>query len=590
MLRKPHKLRVVLLSAGFCALTGMVLGRLYYLQVANHESYESRARDQHRERVVVMAERGEIQDRKGRPLAASKGTLTVSIRPAYFHPPHADVDLRQLAQKVAHYSPLSANALYDRMTGKPDVTTNIGRQMEPENANKIMSILSEAGIAGEGRWFDRESKRLYPRRLAPQVIGYCTRDAQGDNIGLSGLEYEFNSTLQGEQTIGWTNRTARRQLMEPVRHEDLVNARGDTLVLTIDSAIQEAAEESLAWAAEEFNPDAAGAIVQDAETGAILAMASWPTFDNAEFHEYPQETHRNRILTDPLETGSVVKLFTAGMLLDSGKVAIDTLVDCEMGRARIGPRNVRDTAGHEMGVVPFYEVIRHSSNVGTVKAAQLMENDEWYDYLRAFGLGERTGIDLPGEGAGILRPPHRWDDYSRVSLAMGYEMALTPLQIANGITALVNGGELLRPYIVKEVRDARGNVVERNGRTVMGRAIRPSTSMLMRQIMEDVVVNGTGEKARVPGFRVGGKTGTTRKSDVFTHREYIASFAGVLPIDSPKVTIYCYVDNPKGDHYYASKVAAPVFQQIAQAAVLYLGLVPNVPVAGDEPLIADSVL
>jgi cell division protein FtsI/penicillin-binding protein 2 len=331
----------------------------------------------------------------------------------------------------------------------------------------------------------------------------------------------------------------------------------------------------LADTVTKFEAVAAGAVVMDVRSGAVLAMASYPGFDNNEFSTAPIAHQRNRILTDPLETGSVAKLFTAAKLVDFGHITPDTLVDCEGGFAVVEGRRLRDAPGHApLRVVTFRESMRWSSNVGIVKAAQVLENRQWYAALRNFGFGAPTGIDLPGEGSGILYPVERWTRLSRTSLPMGYEIALTPIQIVAAISAISNGGLYFTPHVVEEIRDPRGKVVWRRSPDPARRIVRPTTSAIMRDLMQDVVDNGTGKKAIVKGYSVGGKTGTTRKSDVLDRREYIASFAGVLPINDPRLAIYLYVDAPK-TAFYASQVAAPAFQEIASAAALHLGLPPQ---------------
>jgi len=284
---------------------------------------------------------------------------------------------------------------------------------------------------------------------------------------------------------------------------------------------------------------------------------------------------RNRVLTDPLETGSVAKLFAAAQLIEHGHITPSTLIDCEGGFAVVDGRRLRDSPGHKpLHVVPFAESLRWSSNVGIVKAAQAMDNRQWYEDLRRFGFGAPTGIDLPGEGSGILYPVERWTKFSRTSLPMGYEMALTPIQIVAAIGAIANGGNYFTPHVVHEIRDPKGNVVWTHSPEPTRQVIRPTTSAMMRVMMQDIVDNGTGKKAIIPGFTVGGKTGTTRKSNIFDRREYIASFAGVLPADEPRLAIYIYIDSPQ-TAYYASQVAAPAFQKIATSAALHLGLAPS---------------
>ena len=572
MLKKPHRFRVLLLGAMFCLLAGLVVARLYALQISSHDRFVVRASNQQTKRVVVQAERGDILDRNGRPLATSTGTLSIYVDTKYFKPPEADVDLRGLADQVSYYTGLSPEAIIARFDR--DRVVALGRQLEPQAAQRVGQLLDEYEITRRGFWFHRESKRLYPRHLAPHVIGFTGTDGDGDNVGLGGLELTYNEQMMGQRVETMASRSAIRQVLQPVHQADILAARGHSLILTLDAAIQETAEKAIARAAEEFQADAAGAVVMDVTTGEILALASWPTFDNSDQGASAADSRRNRVLTDPIETGSVAKLFTASILLDTGKVSIDTLVDCEGGRAVVDGRRLTDSPGHYLNVVPFYEVVRHSSNVGTVKAAQVLENNEWYGYLRDFGFGAPTGIDLGGEGSGLLYPVSTWTKFSRTSLPMGYEMALTPIQICNAIAAIVNGGDLMEPYVVKEIRDSRGNVVERFEPQVRRHVLRPSTSALMCRIMEDVVANGTGKRARIAGFRVGGKTGTTVKSQIHTHKEYIASFGGALPMQDPKLAIYVFVDNPHGKHY-ASEVAAPVFQEIARSAALQLGLVPT---------------
>ncbi len=587
MLKKPHKLRVVLLGGGFVLVSTLVVGRLANLQVQRHEDYEGAAAGQQSVRLTLQAERGNVLDRYERPLATSVGTLSVYINPEYFDASEYDIDTVDLARHIAPHSTLDADDIRRRLEGER--VTNLGRRLPRDAAQRIGDILEDAEVRGEGFWFHRESKRRYPRALAPHILGYCGTDGDGENVGRSGVELVYNTELKGSRVETRAPRSGIRQVMEPIDQEDLLSARGNTLVLTIDPAIQETAEEAVAEAGERLEAKGVGAVAVDVNTGEVLAMASWPSYDNSDFSEYTANEWRNRILTDPFETGSVVKLFTSAIVLDLGRISLQTLVDCEGGAAYFGRRRVADAPGHTLGIVPFIEAIRHSSNVGIIKAADTLENREWYDYLRNFGLGSRSGIDLPGEDVGILYPVEKWTSYSRSSLPMGYEVALTPMQIVTGVAGLVNGGELLEPYVVREVRDSRGNSLLRRARTVRNRMIRPATSLLMREIMEDVVVNGSGDSARVPGYRVGGKTGTTQKSHILDHREYIASFVGVIPINDPRIAIYTYVDDPPRGNHYGGQAAAPIFRQIAHEAVRQLGIPPTVA-EGSDTEIAFSLL
>lgn len=580
-LRKPHRFRVLLLGMLFCVLAAAVGGRLVDLQYAEHDYYARRADGQHRKRVTLLPERGMIADRNGRALAQSAERLTIYINPRIFREPDAGIDLDQLQRDVSVETGLPLETVRSRFAA--DRVLRLVQRVMPDRGRSLSRVLADYEPSGRGHWVVRESARLYPKHIAAAAIGFCQRGEEGETPGLAGIELAYDEDLRGKIVELEAERSGARQTLNPWSRADLNAAKGNTLMLTLDANVQEASEQALRRAVEEHEASAGGVVVMEANTGAVVAMASYPTFDNNDFGDFPADHRRNRVITDPFETGSVVKLFTAAMLLDKGIVTPETLIDCEGGFAVVDGRRLRDSPGHYLDVATFREVLRWSSNIGIAKAAQVLENNEWHAALRAFGFGGRTGIDLPGEGSGLLYPVGQWTRFSRTSLPMGYEIGITPLQTAAGLAALVNGGVYYEPFLVKEIISPEGQLLERREPKIRRRVIRPTTSIIMRDLMEDIVVEGTGKKARVPGYRIGGKTGTTRKSDVFTHREYIASFAGALPIHDPSIVLYVYIDNPQGQ-YYASSVAAPLFQEVAAACVLHLGIPPTerLSVAGAE--------
>ncbi|MEO8377342.1 MAG: penicillin-binding transpeptidase domain-containing protein, partial [Candidatus Sumerlaeota bacterium] len=584
-LRKPHRLRVVILGAVFCGLTILVASRLVTLQQVDNDHYVDRANRQHLKRVIIQPERGDILDRNGNYLAQSTGRVTLYVDPKYFKAEKITGDFDTLVQSIARDGSMEPADVRKALGAKSP--TALAKRVRSETATNLMDILDSFEVDGRGFWLHRESIRLYPRHLAPQVIGYCSKDGDGDNNGISGLELSYNDKLKGQKIVGMSTRTAISETLQPWEQNDLLAARGKTLVLTIDSKIQESVEESLQRHILLHEASSGGVIVMDPNTGAILAMASYPTFDNNKFGSATPEGMRNRNLTDPLETGSVAKLFTTSMLIEDGLATPETVVDCEGGFAVVDGRRVKDAPGHVLHVVTFREALRWSSNVGIVKLAQVADNKRWYQYFKELSIGSPTGIDLPGEGSGIYYPLERWTKFTRTSLPQGYEMALTPLQITAGISAIVNGGNYYKPYIVGEIRDPKTNGVTVTAPTVLRKIVRPTTSAVLRDMMEDVVDNGTAQKAQIPGYRIGGKTGTTRKSDVFDHREYIASFVGVLPIQAPRVTIYVYVDNPLKE-YYAAAVAAPLFNDVAKAVTVNLGIPPTEEIPEPEVTIAKT--
>lgn len=576
MLHKPHRLRAMILCGAFAMLGATVVARLASLQIDTAHHYADRAERQHTRRVVVQPERGEILDRVGRPLAQSTGRMTVYVNPEFLLSNGEPISLDRLASATAQATGERVLDVRRRLEGKGTIA--LAKTVTPEAAQRVVAYLDGEDVDTRGWWQHRESKRMYPRHLASQTIGFCAADKDGDNLGIEGIEAAFDEQLRGQRIETSASRTGISQALEPVSVADIRRARGNTLVLTIDAVIQETAEEALAEAVTKWEAAGGCAVVLDVRTGDVLALANYPGFDNNEFSKATSEQRRNRALTDPLETGSVVKLFTAAMLVDLGLLTPDTLVDCKGGFAVIDRRRITDAPGHEpLHVVPFRVALRYSSNVGIVAAAQQMDNETWYGYLRAFGFGAKTDLGLRGESAGILHPLEKWTRFSRTSLPMGYEISITPIQTASAVASLVNGGKYLQPRLVKEVRTAEGEVLERHEPEVLREVIRPATSAVMRDLMEDVVEAGTGKNAQVPGYLVGGKTGTTVKSHIKTHKEYISSFCGVAPLDDPRVVIYVYVDAPTKARY-GGTVAAPAFSKIARVTMLHLGIPPNQPV------------
>lgn len=585
MLHKPHRFRALVLSTAFAAFGVAVSARLVTLQVNRHEDYSQRAAAQQSRRVTLQAQRGDILDRAGRPLAQSAARISVYVHPEYLRPPHGEFKLEEIANAAAR---VGANYATVRQLLDRKSPVAIAKSLHPEDAEHLLEFLDAQGIDSRGYWMHRESKRIYPRSLAAAVIGFCSSDADGDNDGISGIELAYDAKLKGSRAEGRVKRTGLSQSLEPVESELIEQARGNTIVLTIDAVIQEAAESSLAEAVETFGAAGGCAVVMDVRTGEILALANYPSFDNNQFQTAAPEAMRNNAIATPLETGSVVKLFTAAILLDLGHVTAETPIDCEGGRILIGRRRITDAPGHApLHVVPFRVMLAYSSNVGIVKAVENLDNETWYRYLRAFGMGQKTDIGLRGESAGILHPLDKWTSYSRSSLPMGYEVALTPVQIVAGIAALTNDGRYLRPRLVREIRDPHGNVLERFEPEVLRQVIRPTTSAVLRDVMSDVVYEGTAKKAQVAGYRIGGKTGTTVKSHIRDRKEYISSFCGVAPIERPAVAIYVNVDAPTKARF-GGTIAAPVFARVARVALLQLGIPPTEPMLREDEAMQDQ--
>lgn len=559
--RWPSEFRLIAYAATFVALAGLVIYRLGQLQVGSHDKYVDRASMQQFKRVVVQPQRGDILDTKGRVLATSIARTSVYLQPKKL----PGGDPTSWAGVISEAAGIEYTKAIDLL--RKDRPVLIARRLDAAGAARFDALCDQYDLPDSAIWFHRESQRTYPRAVAPHIIGYTSTDGDGDNRGASGIELEADAELRGQKIEQRLERAASRVVLGTMDEAVFDQARGETLMLTIDAALQESVERSVANHVAKHNADSAYVVVMETRTGAIRAMACYPTFDNNTFNRATDAQRRNRCITDPFEPGSCMKIMTMAILFDLGLANPDELIDCENGSAVVEGRRLKDSGGHHMGVVSLREVFRFSSNVGTIKAGMRIPKNQYYDSLRLLGFGQKTGIDLPGEGGGILHPLNKWTRLSLSSLPMGYEIATTALQVTTVTNGILNNGVMMKPYVVAERRDARGHVLWRAQPEALRQIVRPSTTMLIRDLLEDAVVNGTGKNAQVPGYRVGGKTGTTRLSQKLDKRQYIASFTGAVPIDNPEFTIFCSVDNPKGEFYYAGDVAAPLFRDVATAAL-----------------------
>jgi cell division protein FtsI/penicillin-binding protein 2 len=570
MIKKTYRLRIFLLLIFFALLFCIVEARLYVLQVSQHTQYESRANAQHDKTIFVAPRRGEILDRNYQILATSAQRDSVYVTPSLITD-----DREKLARDLAQILSLPEKKICEILQATSTRCAPLARKISRAKMNEIHAVARSYALPKYAIYFRKESKRLYPKNsLCASVIGFTTIDDYGDNKGIAGLEYFYNEQIGGEYKRLKTRQSAVRQYLDPFLEEDLAPSYGSTLVLTIDETIQYIAEKELRAAVSERDADGGVVIVMATKTGEILAMASCPSFDPNDFSKYPDKYRRNRCITDPIEPGSVLKIFTLATLLDENLATVSDILDCENGEARIEGRYVTDSGGHKMGLATVREAFIWSSNVGFSKLATRLEPQVFHEHLRLFGFGEKTGVDLPGEESGILYPPSKWTSLSRTSVAIGYEIATTALQIATAASAIANEGLLMRPYVVKEIRDYSGQTIKTVEPEVIRQVVKRSTAEKMMELMEAVVAEGTGKNAAIEGYVVAGKTGTTRKSHVKDQRAYIAGFVGVVPADDPELTIYTYIDKPQRAHF-ASDVAAPLFKRIAEDSLRCLGIPPN---------------
>ncbi len=573
MLRKKYLQRVHLLVLIPVVAACFLVPRLYHLQVARAAEFIKLAEQQHNKTININPCRGKILDRNNHELAGSILMESAYVAPRLIRP---EV-VANFAHDVSRALNVPFDQVYRRLSGTREVP--LARKLDERHANALKEVRLKwrKQVPLTAIYFVQEGKRVYSRGdLASQLVGYTTIDDTGDNTGLAGIEKIYNDELRGKTERVRVRTNAVQNAMEPVNPDLLYSTFGNTVVLTIDDTIQHAAESAIVGRVQEVNADAGIIVVTRVKTGEVLAMANCPSF-NLNDPRAPEFTRRNRSVTDAIEPGSVMKIFTFTSLLDDDKVSLNETVNCEGGRWQVHGRTITDS--HSMGSVPVREVFAQSSNVGSVKCGLRLSPQRFYEHLVKFGFGRPTGIDLPGETDGLLRHYRNWSLQSSSSIPMGYELRVSGIQVAAAVSAIVNNGIYMQPHIVKEIRDFRGDLVSRVEPKPLRRVCSSLTSKKMLEMMEGVVTKGTGKTAALTDYRVGGKTGTTKKVDpetrTYTARQYIASFCGVAPLEDPEICIYIWIDNPRGTQFYGGQVSAPVFKDVAEVALKVLKVPVN---------------
>jgi cell division protein FtsI (penicillin-binding protein 3) len=555
--RLGASLRVKLLMMVF-GLSFLFLGfRLFTLQVLEHDELGRKAIRQHERSIVLEGERGTIYDRRGRILATN---LEV---PSIYAVPSLVREYDQAGLELARVLDIDRASIKRRLREDRNFVW-VARKVSPDRAKAI----SELGIDGVG--FVMESQRFYPKRY---LMGHLLGFAGIDNQGLEGVELAYDSSLRGEKKWLWVDRDALGETIFPAGLNDVFPSRGKDITLTIDEVVQYIAERELDRAVQKFSATSGSIIVMDPKTGEILAMAVWPEFNpNLYTGQNPSEW-RNRAITDPYEPGSTFKIVTAAAALEEKLVSPEERINCEEGSFEIDRQVFHDP--EKEGLLSFSEVIQRSSNIGTIKIGMRLGPERLYRYAGAFGFGEKTGIDLLGEAAGILRPPQSWSKRSLASISIGQEVAVTPIQLITAVSAIANGGLLLRPYLVSKVTEHDGTIVRTIAPEILRRVIHQETAQQLTRILEGVVQKGgTGEKAALTGYTVAGKTGTAQKVDpktkAYSPNRFVSSFVGFVPAEDPEIAVLVVVDEPQGVSWGGS-VAAPVFKSVAEQTLQYLG-------------------
>jgi cell division protein FtsI/penicillin-binding protein 2 len=554
--------RLALVMALAALWIGVIGWRLYQLQVAGHEDFASRARRQQQAVIAVEAPRGTIYDARGRELAVSVPTESVFADPARV------TDPKQTALALAGILALSRPELEARLTSDKTFV-----YLQRKVDTQVTAAIRALALPGIG--FLDDTRRDYPfGRLAGPVLGFVGTDGEG----LAGIEYHHEKRIAGTRATRRLLRDAHRNLLVAPSALDSEAIPGADLHLTLDATLQDLAERALEEAVATWDASGGSVVLLDADDSAVLAMASYPGFDPNRFSEVPRERRGNPPVMDAYEPGSTFKMVTAAAALETSAVHPDDRFDCELGGITLQSTYIRDHL--PFGWLTFREVIERSSNVGVIKVALRTGVDPFYRTTEGFGFGRPTGIDLPGESDGIVRGRESWRGLALAYASFGHGLSLTPLQLANAYAALVNGGRLNQPYVVRSVvrRGAGGSDQIEVARRPPAQAIPVSAHVrleLMR-LLEGVVERGTGKAAAIGGYRVGGKTGTAEKStrDGYSETGRLASFVGFAPARNPRLVAVVMIDEPRRAHG-GGVVAAPVFSEVVGEALLYLGIAPD---------------
>ncbi len=544
---------VLVFIAGFVA----VLIRLFTLQVLQAAELSVKADRQHSKTVTLEGPRGAIYDRHGKVLA-----INVEV-PSVFGMPTLLNDPSGVARRLSPVLHVRAADIEKKLKQDRSFVW-LARKLDPDQGRRLEQMSLEGiGLVMEGR-------RFYPKGpLLSHVLGFAGMDGQG----LEGLERRYETYLHGEKRMVVLQRDALGRTVFPKDLREQAPAPGHSLTLTIDEVIQYVAEKELETAVNTAHARSGILIAMEPRTGAILALAVSPRFDPNAVAALSPDRWRNKALTDAYEPGSTMKVIVAAAALEEHVMTPGTLVFGEYGRMTVANTVIHD---HEKsGWMTFAQVIQRSSNIGAAKAAMALGPDRFYRYLQAFGFGERTDIDLPGEATGLLKNPRHWGRRSLASIAMGQEVGVTPLQLITAVSAVANGGLLMKPYIVSEIRDAGGRLVQQSVPQVKRRIISAQTARTLTRILEGVVTEGTGTKAAVPGFRVAGKTGTAQKIDprtgAYSPTQFVGSFVGYVPAEDPRLAMIVVIDEPQTEAW-GGAVAAPVFRRVAEQVLPYLGV------------------
>jgi cell division protein FtsI (penicillin-binding protein 3) len=566
-------IRRTLFVAAFVALWMLgISARLVHLQVTRHDKLVARARQQQQDAIETSPARGPVLDREERELARTVDTTSVSVAPDEFKKHEEDTDaqvnvsIASTSKSLSSVLGLNQKAVFDQINEAKNSGRRfvwIARRIDPEKA-ELLEKMELAGVHTR-----KEPKRFYPNgSLAANVLGFVGLDGNG----LAGIEQVYNEKIVGEPGKIFIEKDSLGRAYEST---EVLGRPGQTVILTIDQSIQYQAEAALTAAITNSGAKAGTAIVLDPHTGDILALANAPTFDPNDVGAAPPAARANWALQNIYEPGSTFKIVAFSAAIEKGLAKPGDYIDCQMGSITVAKRLIHDH--HPFGSLTIADALAKSSNVAAIKLGLRVGDPAMFDFITRFGFGARTGIELPGETVGLVRPLHRWQPSSIGSIAIGQEIGVTPLQMVVAFGALANDGVRIAPHLIREIRNANGVTTYRPN-PEQHRVIKQETATALRGMLEGVTLNGTAKKAQLDGYTAAGKTGTAQKIDprtrTYSATKFVASFVGFAPVNNPAVVIIVVIDEP-GGAYHGGDVAAPVFRQIAEGILPDMGVIPD---------------
>lgn len=556
---KQIKLRVIIIGAIFTFFFIIIGVKAMYLQVFRCSWLSRKAADQYEVSFKSSGKRGTIFDRNLREMAVSIDVTSIAAHPTQIENPKSAAKLLSKALQIDH------KMLAKKLNTKKKFVW-VKRKVTPKEVEAVKKLNLD------GLDFIPEHKRFYPNKtLAAQLIGFTDID----DHGLEGIEFNYDDDLSGEVFQYTVLRDAYGRGFE-AENMNGISSSGKNIILTIDSTIQYIAEKALAEAVENFSAESGMAVVMVPKTGAILALAHVPLFNPNALERFNRKFWRNRIITDPFEPGSTMKIFSAAAAIESGSSSPSSIFFCENGAYKMGRHIIHDT--HEHGWLSLQQIIKYSSNIGAIKFSEITGPEYLSRTLQNFGFGSKTGIDCPGETSGSLPPFRRWTKVDTGTISFGQGVSVSALQLIAATSAVANKGVLMKPYVVQAITDHNGRLIKSFGPSRIRKVISEKTAETLSRIMQTVITEGgTGVNAALEGYSVSGKTGTAQKIDEnggYSYEKYVASFVGFAPVENPKIAVLVVVDEPQKQHF-GSIVAAPAFKAIAQKTLDYMHIAPK---------------